>query len=217
MSPDSLPLLDFGAGLVLRQATGADHDALCDICLKTGDAGQDATAREDDPMLLGLVYAVPYQLFEPELAFVVEGASGICGYLLGARDTAEFNQRLNAEWYPQLRQSVRDPGALSAGWQGSDHVRDMIHRPQTEATVALRRAYPSHGHIDLLPSIQGRGVGTRAMQFLMQRLAACGSPGMHLEVHPRNLPAQNLYRKLGFAESALTGTSSSLHMVRRLP
>ena len=72
-------ILDFGDGFFLRQATADDHDALARICLKTGDAGKDATAREDDPGLLGLIYAIPYQVLEPELAFVIEGAGRCVG------------------------------------------------------------------------------------------------------------------------------------------
>ena len=47
------------------------------VCLKTGDAGQDATAREDDPQLLGLIFAIPYQVLEPDFAFVIDGPNGV--------------------------------------------------------------------------------------------------------------------------------------------
>ena len=55
-------VLDFGGGYRLRAALAEDHAALCMVCLKTGDSGKDATGREDDPDLLGLIYAVPYQV-----------------------------------------------------------------------------------------------------------------------------------------------------------
>jgi hypothetical protein len=72
------------------------------ICLKTGDAGKDAAGREDDPDLLGLVYAIPYQVLEPDLAFIVDGPAGACGYLLGAAATNSFNASMAAKWYPNL-------------------------------------------------------------------------------------------------------------------
>ncbi|TIT04306.1 N-acetyltransferase [Mesorhizobium sp.] len=190
-------ILDFGDGFFLRQATAADRAALAMICLKTGDAGKDATDREDDPDLLGLVYTIPYQVFEPDLAFVVDGPTGVSGYLLGAADTNSFNARLATDWYPELQASVTDPGPDSTRWQGSDWARHRIHHPDLSVRQALV-AYPSHGHIDLLPQARGKGIGRQAMAFLEQRLAASGSTGLCLEVMRRNIDALNFYRAVGF-------------------
>lgn len=190
-------ILDFGDGFFLRHAAPADHAALAAVCLGTGDAGEDATGREDDPELMGLVYAVPYQVFEPGLAFVVDGPGGVSGYLFGAVDTRAFNARLAEEWYPRLQRRVADPGPDSARWRGSDWVRHLIHRPDFTLPETLS-AYPSHGHIDLLPAARGKGVGRRAMAFLEQRLAAAGSTGLHLQVNPRNRGALRFYGALGF-------------------
>jgi ribosomal protein S18 acetylase RimI-like enzyme len=190
-------ILDFGDGFFLRQATAADHPALAMICLKTGDAGKDATDGEDDPDLLGLVYTIPYQILEPDLAFVVDGPAGVSGYLLGAADTRAFNASLAAKWYPDLQARVTDPGPDSSRWRGSDWVRHRIHHPDFSVSQALA-AYPSHGHIDLLPQARGKGIGGQAMAFLEQRLAASGSPGLCLEVMPQNIDALNFYNSIGF-------------------
>lgn len=191
-------ILDFGDGFFLRHATPADHAALAAVCLRTGDAGKDATGREDDPKLMGLVYAVPYQVLEPGLAFVVDGPGGVSGYLFGALDTRAFNARLAEEWYPALRRRAADPGPDSARWRGSDWVRHLIHRPDFTVPDSLS-AYPSHGHIDLLPPARGKRIGRRVMAFLEQRLAAAGSAGLHLQVHPRNEGALRFYEAIGFA------------------
>jgi RimJ/RimL family protein N-acetyltransferase len=37
------------------------------------------------------------------------------------------------------------------------------------------------------------------MQTIMEELARHGSPGIHLQVNPRNSAAQAFYRNLGFA------------------
>jgi ribosomal protein S18 acetylase RimI-like enzyme len=190
-------ILDFGDGFFLRQATTADHPALAMICLKTGDAGKDATGREDDPDLLGLVYTIPYQVLEPDLAFIVDGPAGTCGYLLGAADTNSFNAKLATEWYPDLQARVADPGSDNSRWRGSDWLRHKIHHPNFALPQALA-AYPSHGHIDLLPQARGKGIGRRAMGFLDQRLAASGSTGLCLEVMPQNIDALNFYNSIGF-------------------
>jgi len=59
---------------------------LYQICLLTGDAGQDATSRHHDPKLLGHCVAAPYGLFEPSLAFAAEDASGVAGYIVVLRE-----------------------------------------------------------------------------------------------------------------------------------
>ncbi|MER9231850.1 GNAT family N-acetyltransferase [Mesorhizobium sp. M0622] len=190
-------ILDFGGGFFLRRATAADHPALAMICLKTGDAGKDASGREDDPDLLGLVYTIPYQVLEPELALIVDGSTGPAGYLLGAADTAAFNASLATNWYPALQGRVAEPGPDSSHWRGSDWARHQIHHPDFAVPPVLA-AYPSHGHIDLLPQARGKGVGRRAMEFLEQRLAASGSTGVHLEVMPHNHGALKFYKAIGF-------------------
>lgn len=204
-------------GFVLRAAEASDLAALSLICLRTGDAGRDATDREDDPDLLGLIYAVPYQVLEPELAFLLEGPDGPCGYLLGARDTRAFNERLAVDWYPALRARIPPPPAERAHWRGSDWARQLIHHPALDTDPALA-AYPSHGHIDLLPPARGRGIGRRLMQHLEHMLAQQGSPGLHLGVDPRNDAALNFYRRLGFEILAPNRTASgAVYAVKTLP
>jgi len=190
-------ILDFDGGFFLRHAAPADHAALCHVCLRTGAAGQDATWREDDPELMGLIYAVPYQVLEPDFAFVIEGRKGVAGYLFGVLDTGAFNLRVAADWYPSLRRRITDPGADRSRWQGSDWARRMVHHPRLELPAALA-PFPSHGHVDLLPEARGRGIGKSCMAFLEGRLAAAGSGGIFLEVDPANSHALRFYDSLGY-------------------
>lgn len=192
------PELDLGHGFALRRARRTDHAALDRVCLLTGDSGRDATAREDDPELLGLIYAVPYQVLAPDFAFVVEGPQGVCGYVLGAPDSARFYGRVAEEWFPPLAKRLRDPGPDEARWTGSDWARYAIHHPRFAYPPVLHE-YPAHGHIDLLEAARGRKIGSRAMRYMMERLASAGAGGMHLQVSPRNDGALAFYRTLGFS------------------
>lgn len=191
--------LDFGEGYSLRQARWNDYAALNRVCLLTGDSGKDASAREDDPDLLGLIYAVPYQVYAPQFAFVVQGPDGVCGYVLGTPDSRAFYDRVGEEWFPPLAQRLRDPGPDHDLWVGSDWARRAIHHPEF-AYPEILHAYPAHGHIDLLEEARRRGIGSRSMQLLMERLAAAGSVGMHLQVSPKNRGAIRFYETLGFRE-----------------
>ena len=181
----------------LRQARFEDHAALKHVCLLTGDSGNDASGIEDNPDLLGLIYAVPYQVFEPEYAFVVEDADGVCGYAFGAPDTAAFERRINSGWFPDIARTLSDPGPDESVWTGSDWARRHIHHPPALVYPALD-AFPAHGHIDLLERARGRGMGRKAMERVLHRLAKAGCPGVHLGVAPDNDRALAFYGKLGF-------------------
>ena len=200
----------------IRQARVTDHDALKRVCLLTGDAGADASAKEDDPSLLGLIYAVPYQVFEPDFAIVVEDEIGVCGYAFGALDTARFEQRVNNDWFPALAPRLRDPGPDESAWSGSDWARRHIHHPPTLVHKALRD-YPAHGHIDLLPRAQGHGMGRKAMMTVLEKLAKAGAPGIHLGVAPTNDRALGFYKRIGFelfSDPSLP--SDTTYVVRKL-
>ncbi len=49
----------------IRPVRHDDLDALYDICLRTGNSGQDGTAFYEDPRLVGEVYAAPYAVLQP--------------------------------------------------------------------------------------------------------------------------------------------------------
>lgn len=181
----------------IRPATPDDHAALCHVCLLTGDAGGDATGREDDPDLLGLFYAVPYQVAAPECAFVLTRSDSVCGYVLGTPETTAFLEFMETVWLPPLRARVTRPPSDPAAWTGSDWIRDEIHRPQTAPPIDLTR-YPAHGHIDLLPVARGQGHGRRAMALLETRMTKAGVPGLSLAVAEANSNAQAFYARLGY-------------------
>jgi ribosomal protein S18 acetylase RimI-like enzyme len=182
----------------LRPYRTADHDAVYDICVRTGAAGEDATHLLRDPALLGHVYAGPYVELAPDLAFVVEDDDGVAGYILGAADTTAFQDRLEREWWPELRR--RYPAYRTSGDAAFDDLLIALMHSPPRARADLVAAYPSHLHIDLLPRLQGQGWGRRLIDTLSERLRATGSHGLHLGVATANTKAQAFYRAVGFAE-----------------
>ena len=181
----------------MRDAVADDRSAVYAVCLRTGDAGLDATASYRDPDLLGHVYAGPYLELEPELAIVLDDGAGAEGYVLGALDTRDFEARCEQEWWPSLR--ARYPlGSFPDGSPDERLVR-MVHAP-VGAPETVVAAYPSHLHIDLLPRWQGGGWGRRLIEALLERLVARGSSGVHLGVAGSNERAIGFYRRLGFID-----------------
>jgi ribosomal protein S18 acetylase RimI-like enzyme len=186
----------------IRPYRPEDQSALYRICLETGDSGEDATSMYQDPEVLGHVYAGPYGALQPDLAFVVEDAEGVGGYVLGALDTAAFEERLEREWWPPLRARYADPdGKPRSELTPDERMARTIHHPsRTPADLLVR--YPSHLHIDILPRLQGTGYGGGLIRTLLGALREEGSRGVHLGVGARNVRAIGFYRHMGFEELA---------------
>ena len=186
--------------MILRGYRPGDLRDLYRICLETGDRGADATAQFRDPDLLGHVYAAPYGVLEPSLAFVAEDRAGVGGYCLGALDSRAFEQRAEAAWWPPLRQRYAEPDAARREqWTRDEQVAYLIHHPGRTDDELLAE-FPSHLHIDLLPGIQGGGNGRRLMDLQLAALRERGSRGVHLNVNAANLRALGFYHHLGFTE-----------------
>lgn len=197
--------------LAVAVPTLADLPALYRICLLTGDAGQDATARHDDPDLLGHVYAGAYLTADPGLCRVLLDGSRVVGYCLGTADTRAFEAWCESEWYPGLRSRYPRP-------RDDDHSPDarlvrQLHVPERVADEVVE-AYPAHLHIDLLPQAQGTGGGRRLIQAVHTALAERGAAGVHLGVAPTNTRAIGFYEHLGYRRQP---TPDGVLMARPLP
>jgi ribosomal protein S18 acetylase RimI-like enzyme len=189
-----------GIAVEIRNYRPDDLDALYRICLETGDAGKDATQIYRDPKLLGHVYAAPYGILAPEGALVAEDSEGVGGYILGPVDTRSFEKRLEADWWPALRDAYADPAAERfSSWSADERMHYLIHHP-SRAPRRIAEPYPSHLHIDLLPRLQGRGHGRKLIDAWLSRMREAGSIGAHLGVGPANARAVRFYRAYGFAE-----------------
>jgi ribosomal protein S18 acetylase RimI-like enzyme len=182
---------------IIRPYESKDFDAVYEVCLKTGEAGQDATHLYKDPKALGHLYVGPYVTLEPPLAFVLEDDLGVCGYVLGALDTKIFRERFIKEWLSPLQKVYADLRGDSQHWTLDEQIYHEIHHPKTEFYKALE-PYPAHLHIDLLPRAQGLGNGKRMMQTLLEALKEKGSRAVHLGMHPDNTRAFVFYKTMGF-------------------
>lgn len=182
---------------VIRLVTPGDVDACYEICLRTGDHGADATALYTDPRLIGEVWVGPYLERWPQHAFVVAEQSTVGGYIVGAPDTVEHERWLDKEWWPALRRRY-PPDSFPAGSADADYVRFLHDPPKTPEQLAS--GWPAHLHIDLLPSMQGRGYGRALMNAFFASLRSAGVEAVHAGVSPANPGAIAFYRRLGFSD-----------------
>jgi len=190
-SPDAA-----GAAFVRRYRT-EDAGAVAEICVRTADAGQDATGLYRDPSILADLFALPYAALDPELAFVLDdGAGRAVGYVFGTADTLRFADRFRDEWLPLVRdRHDPDPGRAP---QGPDELMAwLLHHPERFDMPGLA-AYPAHMHIDLLPGHQRRGHGGKLLAALLRELTERSVPGMHVGMLTANKPARAFYDRRGF-------------------
>jgi ribosomal protein S18 acetylase RimI-like enzyme len=180
-----------------------DLQALYRIALATGDAGGDAARLYREPKLVGHLYAAPYAILNPETTFVAEDEDGVAGYILGAADTRAFEALAEERWWPTLRALYDDPAGTPHGqWSPDQRLSYLIHHPW-RAPHRIVEPFPSHLHIDLLPRLQGRGLGLRLMDLWLGTVRALGSRGAHLGVNSANARAMRFYRAYGLTEPVL--------------
>jgi len=177
----------------IRRATIHDLPGAYRVCLLTGDAGRDASARYRNPDLLGHVFVGPYIVGQPDLALVVADSQGVAGYCLAARDTRAFEAWAEATWWPPLREQYPMPADPSAD---AELIR-LFHTPP-RASDAVVDEFPAHLHIDLLARVRGNGLGRVLIERQLETLRGIGIQGVHLEVAAENADGIAFYRHLGF-------------------
>lgn len=186
----------------IRPYRPADRDALYTICIRTGDAGRDATTLYRDPRILPDIFTGPYLLLEPELAFVLlDTEDRPTGYIVGTADTPRFVAAYRRDWSPRV--AGRYPRAAAHGsGLGRDAERiHELHHPEWMLRDDLTD-YPAHLHIALAPQAQGKGAGRALIDTYLKALRAAGVPRVHLSMSAANTGARAFYDRLGFHQIA---------------
>ena len=181
---------------MIRRYRSSDYDAISRICLLTAAGGGDATGQHVSDDLMPDIFARPYVTLEPNWAWVVDLGDGAEGYILCAPDTRRFVERYRNEWMPALAATYEH---VEPPVTHDEVIRHLGFTPE-RMLIPEVDTYPAHLHIDLLPSLQGRGYGRRLIETLADALRAAGIPGLHLSMDPANTPARAFYDRLGFEE-----------------
>ncbi|MGL4441652.1 MAG: hypothetical protein ACRCUE_20575, partial [Bosea sp. (in: a-proteobacteria)] len=181
----------------IRRGSPLDEDSLYAISLATGHQGGDAAALYDDPKLMGLVYSVPYLRLSEGRCFVVEVDGAVAGFAVGTPDTRLFEQALQTHWWPALRQSYPDPkGVDRENWTADQRRISMFYHPELAPSEVVM-AFPAHMHLNLLPVVQGRGIGQILAEQMLKLIGDCGT---HVGVNGLNKRALGFWSSLGFEE-----------------
>ncbi len=177
----------------VRAAVPGDTAAVDRICFLTLD-DNDERFRE----IAGLHWAIPYLRYELEHCFVaVKDDDEPLGYILSSPDTYSFRKQFRPRMKKEIVRAFRKkrkefpPGLYLREYFESTRYRDTLPRD-------LKKAYPAHLHINILPGFQGQGLGVMLMDVLKKHLLENGCPGIHLGVSRKNTGAIRFYEKTGF-------------------
>ncbi|KDQ64619.1 hypothetical protein JAAARDRAFT_28259 [Jaapia argillacea MUCL 33604] len=186
--------------LLIRPSTPSDELAVSHICLVTADAGKSAEPLHIHPELPGLVYAVPYIHLPTTFGFVlqVEETREVVGYVVGTRDSREYEKVAREQWWPpiQERYPLDGPGKLE-GKEGDEHYFKLVH----DMHVAPDKCHdfsPAHIHINILEPYRGKGWGRRMIGKAVELLRGEGFTAVWLGIDPRNEEAKKFYLRIGF-------------------
>jgi ribosomal protein S18 acetylase RimI-like enzyme len=186
--------------ITIRRAVLSDLPYFYEICLKTGNEGKDASALFSDQYLLGHYYAAPYLVYQSGICFAAEYEYRPQGYIVAVPDTVSFKQWMEEQWLVPLRKHFQRPFPPARS-EKEKEIIELIHDRKFPVDITEQpwlTDYPAHLHIDLLPSLQGKGQGRVLIDTLFNELTRRGVSGLHLGVSSSNQAAVAFYKKMGF-------------------
>ena len=190
-----MDLITFDSGEAVRKFQEDDRSHLYHVCLATGDSGASALHLYTEKEMLGEIYVGPYLSFQPDLSLTLI-KDGVAGYALAALDTRTFEDTLSKQWWPAILEKYQNRSPENFN-EREKNLFEYIQNPPLRPKVIVDQ-YPSHLHIDLLETAQGRGIGKAMMHLLLETLREKGSKGVHLGMGSQNARAFAFYTKLGF-------------------
>jgi GNAT superfamily N-acetyltransferase len=197
--------------LDIRHYRPTDRADLYDVCIRTANVGKDARDLYPDHELVGAIYAEPFVVLEPDLAFMLDNGSHVVGYIVGTADTPGFARRFAEEWLPTV--ADRFPAPTGEPSTPEEVMRSRLYRP--ERTVFPQLAdYPAHMHIDLLPEYRGGGNGRRLMRAFLTAARTAGAEKAHMTPFNGNTSAWPFYERMGFRPMPLPDMGDYTCLVR---
>ncbi|SDL18110.1 GNAT family N-acetyltransferase [Tessaracoccus oleiagri] len=180
--------------VTIRPYRDEDRAAIGRICVRTGDSGGDATGKFFSDDLLPWIYAYPYVDYEPESCRVVDVGGEVVGYIIGVADVRDFARWWEEHWRDAF--AARFP--YDPAW--TDQERALVRKGLEPSLMVSEWVdeIPADLHIDLLPVVQGMGLGRALIDEFRAVMRGRGVLRVGLGVGGRNTRAIAFYKSLGF-------------------
>lgn len=186
--------------VTVRSYEPRDRDAVRDVCYRTGYMGDSPEWYWRDRESFADMWTHYYTDDEPASALVAERDGLVEGYLLGCVDSRQAVDPTRLALHHAVRRlCLARRGTAGVMWRTmADVVRDHRVGGMPLPVTPFDEHYPSHLHIDLMPSVRGAGVGRRLVDGFLERLTIAGSPGCYLETLAENTTAVAFFGACGF-------------------
>lgn len=163
------------------------------------------------PDLIGDKFVGSFLTLSSDFCFVIEDEvdNKICGYILAATDSQQFQKKIEMAWLPNICSKYSAPVEKLMRNEKLNRVEQMIndlHEEQKRKSIIPETVYnnfPSICRIDILNYVleSDASVPKRLLTCLMAALKANGSKGLFSIVDGANdKKAIDFYLKLGFSE-----------------
>ncbi|RWS29244.1 protein O-GlcNAcase-like isoform X1 [Leptotrombidium deliense] len=206
----------------IRPYLSSDEASVYEVCHKTcNDFMQFNDEFNDVPNLLGErfgnMFFIRYLLcfrfvggflnVSAEYCFVVEDETGICGYVLAALDSQQFQKKMEMTWFAKLCTKYPDTNDKEIESAVSpESVIKNIHeytRNKFSTPEQIYKSHPSVLRMNLLQHVIDLSVPKRLLACVLAALKANGSGGVFSKVAIRDQKVIDFYLKLGFHEMQL--------------
>lgn len=165
----------------IRAYQPKDFERMHKICYETS-SGFDT---DKGKIALYATYCDYYINEDPSSCFVaVNELDEAIGYVICAPEGEKYERVFKEKYAPILRKA--------------SPVRYFFHLVNEWLCRNVKKKYPAHLHIDILPEGQRMGLGTKLMDTLTNYLRENGVKGVYLVCGAGNVKGVNFYKKYGF-------------------
>jgi ribosomal protein S18 acetylase RimI-like enzyme len=179
-----------------------DENVLSEICFITSFVYPDESQKD----LLNWKWLKPYCRIETQNCFkaVSDKNDEIAGYILSTLDSLDFEKKCKLMFNKQLEdlsETFLRNHTLSESQlkEFNDHFSYSIS-DINDPDYIIKKEYPAHLHINVLPDYQREGLGHKLIDRLLTHLQQNNCSGLHLGVGAKNLKGIQFYKKYGFKD-----------------
>jgi ribosomal protein S18 acetylase RimI-like enzyme len=167
--------------VIVRPFQENDRPRVREIARNTGQKGNPTNRFFEDEEVVPILFADYYMDYEPESCFVAEVDGEVGGYMLGCKDTRNYNRvvmwriapRLIARvlWKVLTLQYRRKRTYMTLLW--------LVTRAWREVPSAPIDEYPAHVHVNIDAGFRAYGLGKKLADAMVAHLKDRGVRGLH--------------------------------------
>lgn len=172
------------SAVVIRGYDSSDRAALREICRRAARHQPNPLFQQDND-LVAMLFLDYYLDYEPDCCFVAESNGTVVGYIVGCKDTDEYEKVLRRRIMPRVLLRIvrkivilqyRRKETYRALWC---YLMMRLRAPAANEVRPPLIKHPAHSHFNVAPGYRGQGVGYELGVALEGHLRKLGVTGIH--------------------------------------